>query len=383
MSEQALSEAIEMPHGAARRLTALWRSDAVTSVLWSLGAVVLALAVGGVLITASGADVVAAYDALVQGGLGSPAAIGATLQFATPLILVGAGTAFAFRSGAFNIGGEGQIFLGALGAAVVGLYLPIGAGPVHIALALVAGTALGAGWAFLAGAIRVFRGPHEVVVTLLMNFIAILLVQYLVQGPLDAPGSGPPESEQMLPTAILPRIWDPANLRLGIVIAIAAAALVYYLLWHTPLGFAARCLGQGAERARYAGVSVRRTFLIAMAVSGGLAGLAGSIETLGTYRRLVFQVSDGLGFEAIAVALVARLNPLAAIVAGIFFGFIRAGAVPMQLLAGVPSALVFVIQAVAILFIVAGAGLRERAQFALAVRRLRSPAGGPEQGREA
>jgi simple sugar transport system permease protein len=343
----------------------------VSSLVWSVLAVLLALAVGGVLIAISGADVAAAYDALIQGGLGGPAAIGATLTFATPLILVGAGTAFAFRSGAFNIGGEGQIFLGALGAAVVGLYVPIGPSPLHIALALTLSVAAGAAWALLAGAIRVFRGPHEVVVTLLMNFVAILFVQYLVQGAMDAPGSGPPESEQMLPSATLPRIWDEANLRLGIVIAVLAAAAVYYLLWHTPRGFASRCQGQGEERARYAGIRVRATFLVAMAVSGGLAGLAGGIETLGTYRRLEFQVSDGLGFEAIAVALVARLNPLAAIVAGAFFGFVRAGAIPMQLIAGVPSALVVVIQAMAIIFIVAGAGLRERAQFGWAARAMR------------
>lgn len=370
MSEHALADA----SGQARRGRAgwaVWLAENVVSIQWSVAAVALALAAGGLLMTISGASALDAYQALFEGALGNPTAIGATLTFAAPLILVGAGTALAFRSRVFNIGGEGQIYLGALGASLAGLFLPAALGPAHLVLALCAGVLFGGAWALVAGAIRVFRGPHEVVVTLLLNFVGVLLVQYLVQGPLLESGHGFPVSKEMPDSAALPTLWSAGSLHFGIVLAVACALLIHALVWRTPLGFATRCLGQGERVAHYAGVSPRATFLAVIAISGALAGLAGAVQTLGTYERLQFEVSDGLGFDGIAVALIARLSALGAIIAGTFFGFLRAGAVPMQLVAGVPASLVIVIQGLAILFIVAGAGVSARVRFARGARRAR------------
>jgi general nucleoside transport system permease protein len=332
-----------------------------SSILPPIAAVLIALAVSALLLQLNGfpgADVV---NVMVLGAFADKRSIAEVLLKATPLILIGVGLCVAFRCSIWNIGAEGQLYAGASAATASGVSFAALPAWLHIALILVAGAIAGALWAALAGLLRVYFRASEVVTTIMLNYIAIIFTSYLVTGPLKDPAVPYPQSAKLARDLWLPRFLPPTRLHIGILIAVALAAAVYVFLFRSSAGYAVRVVGLNPRAAAYAGVNVAKNVLIAMAISGGLAGLAGAIEIDGVNYRLYQDISPGYGFEGIAVALLANNNPLAAIASGVLFAALRSGSEIMQISAQVPQVLVFIIQGLVILSVVAFAALQYRA----------------------
>jgi simple sugar transport system permease protein len=321
-----------------------------TASLMPLLAVGVALLLGAGLIWASGASVLEAYGGLFAGMCGSWQALSETGVAATPYILTGLAVALGFRGGVFNIGAEGQLYMGALGAVVVGY--AVGRLPSwgHLPLALAIGTLGGALWGTIPGVLKARFGAHEVINTIMMNYIAIKLVDYLVKQVLRDPTASMDRTPSILPTAALPHLFGSATrLHAGLLIALAAVVLVAWLLDKTTLGFEIQTVGINPAAAQYAGMHVAGTLVGTMALSGMLAGLAGAVEILGLYHTLPATFVTGYGFDAIAIALLAKSRPLGVLPAALLWGGLRNGAGLMQVRAGVSIDLINVIQALVIL----------------------------------
>jgi simple sugar transport system permease protein len=326
----------------------------------------VALALLAVLLALGGYDVARALGALWRGSVGSSYAItSATLVRATPLLLAGLAVAVAFRAGVWNIGAEGQLLMGATAAvAIASLPLP---GVVRITLALIAASAAGALWAAPAAILR-RRGVLEVISTIMLNFVALNLVGFIVRGPLQEPTHAYPQSSALPPEARLPRV-PGTRLHLGVAIAAFAAVLLWMLVTRTAWGFRVRAVGANARAAAMAGmIDVPRTTLSVFLVSGALAGLAGGIEATGVTFALYEGLSPGYGYTAIAVALLARLDPLLVIPSAFLFAALEAGATAMQRDAAVPAALVSVVEGSLVLLVLAAPRLRTALDVALARR---------------
>jgi len=324
--------------------------------LWAL---IVAFLLGSAVIAGAGADPVKAYSALFRGAVGNRGLISTTLVKSIPLMLTGLAIVLSFRASVFNIGAEGQIYMGALGALFAvwaGINLPLPAG-LHLVAALLWGMFGGLLWSAIAGYLKATRGFNEVVVTIFMNYIAIAFISYLVHGPMRESGWNF-QTRAVADTAKLPVILPKTDLHLGLVIALAMAAVVYILLFHTTLGYQLRMVGYNAEAARYAGIKVTRITVISLALSGALAGLAGAVEITGVQYRLLEGFSPGWGFDAIAVALVGQLHPVGTLLAALFFGALRTGANSMQTAVGLPVVVVYVIQGLTVMFMVAGAAIQ-------------------------
>ena len=317
-----------------------------------LASVVLGLVLGAVLITVQGHSVLSAYGALVLGGLGDADAVLRTLQKATPLIFGGLAVAFAFKAGLFNIGGQGQLLVGAAFAAGIGFGidgLPL---VIHLPLALFVGGAAGAAWAAIAGVLKATSGAHEVIVTIMLNFVAGNLTDWLAANPWqDTSGSNIIARTPLVEDSAVIGTWGwlPA----GFLLAVAAAVACWFLLERTTYGFEVRSVGANRHAARYAGISVGWIIASVMAVSGLLAGLGGAVESLGVDGRFEAGVNVGLGFEGITIALLARTHPMAVIPAGLLVGVMEAGAAKMQFESGVAPEIIDVIQALILLFVAA------------------------------
>ncbi len=359
----------------------------IMSANWTLTlfAVLASFLVGGVLIASSNEGVQAsagylfarpgdfllaiwnavfgAYDALFRGSIFNYQATGfagmirpitETLAFATPITMAGLGLAVAFRSGLFNIGGTGQILFGAMFAGWVGINLDLPFG-VHFIVALLAGILGGALFGALVGFLKATTGANEVIVTIMFNYIAGLLLRYLLKTPLlQAPNSIEPISPAIKETA---KYWKflgvDFRLHAGFFLMLAAVFFVWWLLNRSSIGFQFRALGHNPSAAKTAGINIGLMYVLVMAISGGLAGLAGTSQIMGTERFLTPNVAGSFGFDAITVALLGRSNPWGVLAAGILFGGLRAGAVTMQANQHVPVDIVFVVQSMIVLFIAA------------------------------
>ena len=339
------------PAGVRRRSAGIW-------LLWVLGqlgpvwAVIAALAVGAVTLMIAKISPLLAYRAMLEGAFGSTSAIGLTLQKSVPLIFAGLGVAFALRCKLFNIGAEGQLYMGALTGTVVALYVH-GLPPLlHVPLCLVAAFIGGAIWGAIPGYFRAVRGLSEIITTIMLNYVAFWFVSFLVHGPIQEAAGYYPQTEVVPASSFLPVFWKAGRLHAGFLIALGVAAVVYIVLFHTTLGFQIRAVGSGQEAAEHAGIPPVRNMVIAMLVSGGLAGLTGINEILGVQHRLSDYFSPGYGFDAIAVALLGGSHPLGVVVAAIFFGALRAGSNMMQRSVAVPAAVSGFIQGVTVLFVV-------------------------------
>ena len=346
--------ASELP--APRRRTGLAHSG----LLRPLVAVGLALAVAGGLILVAGANPLLAYRAMALGAFGSVGRIASGLAKAAPYLACSVGVALCFRGRFINIGGEGQIAIGGATATWAALSLPTANPVLGIAAAVAAGMLGGAAWAGIAALLHLARGVNEVLVTLLMNFVALLLVSQLLEGSLGQAGAGFPQSPLLPRVVWLPRLLARTDLNIGVLLALAVAILAHILLWHTVWGFAIRTTGVSREAARYAGFSRAGTILLMMLTAGATAGLAGAIQVLGLHHRLIDGFSTGFGFVSVTVALLGGLDPLALIPAALFFGFLETGAAAMQRQVGVPSSLVAIIEGLTMLFVLAATGLRAR-----------------------
>jgi ABC-type uncharacterized transport system permease subunit len=324
-----------------------------------IGAVVTTTAV---ILLVGGYSLGAGLSALWTGSLGSWYAITSSILVrAIPLMLTGTAVAVAFRAGVFNIGAEGQLLVGAAAAAAVALSAPHGGMAVTIG-ALLAGAAAGAAWAGIAAALRARFGVLEVISTIMLNFVALYAVSYLVRGVLQEPTHAYPQSAPLAEAVRLARIPGAGRLHLGLVVAVAVVLVSGWALRHTAAGFRLLAVGESATAAASAGlIDVLRTTTRAFLLSGALAGLAGAIEVLGVTYALYEDISPGYGYTAIAVALLAGLDPWRVIIASLLFGALEAGAGAMQRDAGVPSTVASVVEALLILTVVGLQAVRRRA----------------------
>ncbi|WP_328334377.1 ABC transporter permease [Kribbella sp. NBC_00382] len=379
-TEPAPVPAEPRPAKPARRPLPGW---AVQSLV-SLSAIVLALLVGAILIvigddgvktavgyfgaapmdtfSAAFSAVGNSYQALATGALGGIDPISESLTQATPLICGGLAVSLAFRTGLFNIGAQGQLIIGAILAGLVGFawHLPPG---IHLIAAILAGLLGGALWGGLVGLLKARTGAHEVIVTIMLNYVAIYLLQWLLTTTtFKRPGREDPISPVVDANAQYPQ-FGSTRLHLGFILALLAAGFVWWLLNRSTVGFELRAVGANADASRTAGMSVGRAYIIAMVVAGALAGLAGTQQVLGTDLPLTDGVAASVGFDAITVALLGRGTPLGTVLAGLLFGALNAGGLQMQLQTQTPLTLTTVLQAVIVLFVAAPALVRSIFRF--------------------
>lgn len=299
-----------------------------------------------------------AYGALIEGSVGSFNAAVQTLVETAPLVLAGLAVGLGFKGGLFNIGAQGQFLLAGLAAAVVGGLLAQSSPFIAVPAALIAGLVVGAAWGFIPGALKAFTGAHEVVTTIMLNYIAIFIIAYLITGPLRDPTASFARTISV-GNASLPVLFG-RNGHLGILIAALAVPAVWWLLYRSTLGFEIRAVGANPDAARYAGMHPRFLLILTMSLSGLLAGLAGGIQILGLTRYMPMGYSTSIGFDAIAVALLGRAHPVGILLAALLFGAMRAGAPLMQIQTQslIPAELVDVLQATILLFLVAHTVIR-------------------------
>lgn len=315
----------------------------------------LSLALAAIPLALAGADVLSAFALMWTGVFGSLFTVTETLTRATPLILTGLAATLAFRARLWNIGGEGQLYLGALAAVAVGTGVVDGPPALMIPLVLAAG-ALAGGLAMAAPAwLKIRFGADEVVTTLLLNFVILLFVQMMLEGPLKDPmGMGWPQSEPILDAATLPTLIERMRLHAGILIGLLAALLLHLALARTAWGLKIRAVGENPDAAAHAGIPVGRTLMVAALLSGGLAGLAGVGEVAGLKGYLTADLSPGYGYAGIVVAMLARLSPLGVIAAALFIAGVFVGADSMSRAIGVSSYLADLVVAISLLTVLVG-----------------------------
>ena len=342
----------------------LFRS-ALDAMLIPFLAILTAVVLGGIIIVLVGGNPFLAYAGLLQGSFGSIRALSETSVWATPYIFAGLAVALAFKGGLFNIGAEGQLALGAVASALVGYALPEVLGfdlptIIHLPLAVMVGMAAGAIWAGIVGFLKAYTGGHEVINTIMMNYIALNTISFLLNGPMKDrdPNNVIARTPLIEESARMPVIFDGLRVHWGFVLALLAAYLVWWMLNKTTLGFEIRTVGLNPDAAKYAGINVKRTIILTMALSGMLAGTAGALEVTGLNYRHELGFSIGYGFDAIAIALLGKSHPLGVVLAAILFAAMRNGATRMQFLTQLPVDLISMLQALILLLVAADAIIR-------------------------
>ncbi len=348
------------------RLSALF--DALLPVIATLAA----LAVGAVMLLFLGVNPLEAYGALFDGAFGSVNAFAETLVKATPLLLVALGICISFRGDVINIGGEGQMIVGALLATWVGLTFTEAPGWLIITLAMLSGFLGGAVWGGIPGFLKAYFNVNEILSTVMMNAIAVQLMNFLLRGPMIDPSQAQlaskiPQTARLLDEFHLARLLPPTRLHFGALIAVALAFLVYVLLWRTTWGYRIRAVGQNPHASRYAGIKVPRYMVLALLLSGAFAGLAGAVQVYGVNYRMITDGSasgftGSAGFNGIVAALFGQLHPVWAIPASILFGALLVGANSMQRAIQVPSALITALNGLVVVFVVSSEIWRKRRQ---------------------
>jgi len=315
-------------------------------------AILGAFLVGTIVLFASGHSPIEAYGAMLAGAFGDIYGIGQTFTQATPIIFTALAFLFAFKSGLFNIGAEGQLLIGGFTAALVGTSfngLPVF---IHLPLALLAGAAGGALWGFIPAVLKAKLGAHEVITTMMLSYVALYLTSYMVNYPLKAPG-WVPQTVLITSSAELPRILPPTQLSASFILALIIAGITIYVLQRTTIGYEVRAIGLNPAAAESSGINIKRGLIFALVVSGAIAGLGGAGEVLGVHRRYIDGFSPGYGWDGLAVALIGGLNPLGSVLAAILFGALRSGGMSMNRATGVPLDIIFVLQALVVLFVAA------------------------------
>jgi general nucleoside transport system permease protein len=337
----------------------------VAGLLTPLAAVAASFLVGALVVTAIGENPLRVYGILFRGAFGSADGLGLILFNACPLVFAGLAVAFAFRAGLFNIGGEGQLYIGSLLCAWAGIALPALPVLLMVPILIVVAAAGGALWAFLPGYLKARFGAHEVINTIMMNFVAVGLTSYLVVNVLREPGQMTPQTVEIAVAGRLPRLAMGAHLlgiplpyanpvNLSVAIALGAVWLAWFILHRTTLGYEIRAVGKNPKAAEYAGINVRRTLVLAMLISGAFAGLVATNEVMGFRHRFLDNFSSGLGFMGIAVALLGKNTPVGVLLAALLFGVLNTGALEVDIFTDVPRELIQVLQAVTIILVVVG-----------------------------
>lgn len=345
------------------------RYDRLYVILMPMLATLLALAIGAVLLALLDTNPIEAYAAMLEGAFGSKNALADTIVKATPLLLVGIGICISFRGGVLNIGGEGQLIVGAISATYVGLALPKLSFGSLVPIALLAGFLGGAVWGGIPGILKAYFNVNEILSTIMMNAIAVQGMNYLLRGPMIDPVQL--EAASRIPqTARLSRLYDlprliPTRLHLGAALAVVVAIVVYIFLWRTTIGYRIRAVGLNLFASRYAGINVRHYMVLALLLSGALAGLAGAVQVYGVHHRMFTDGSatgftGSAGFNGIVVALFGQLHPLGAIPASFFFGALIVGANAMQRAMQIPSALITTLNGLLVVFVVSSEYFKRR-----------------------
>jgi ABC-type uncharacterized transport system permease subunit len=334
-------------------------------------ATLAALAIGAIMLLLLGTNPGEAYMAMAEGAFGSPNAVAETLVKATPLLLVGLGICIAFRGDMINIGGEGQMIIGAILATLLGLSMPDSPGWIVITLSLISGFLGGAVWGAIPGILKAYFNVNEILSTIMMNAIAVQTMNFLLSGPMIDPAQAElaskiPQTARLGDAFRLPR-WAPTRLHLGILIAVILGFLVYILLWRTTLGYRIRAVGMNPAASRYAGINVKQHMVMALLLSGAFAGLAGAIQVFGVNFRMITDGSatgftGSAGFNGIVAALFGQLHPIGTIPASILFGALLVGANKMQRVVQVPAALITALNGLVVVFVVSSDILRRSRQ---------------------
>lgn len=327
------------------------------------GAVVIiafggSLAVGLVILGALGVSPGRALAVMLNGAFGSRMAFGDTLVFMTPRLMTALAALIAIRCGFYNLGGEGQLQFGAIGAVLPATLLPQAWGLALLPLSILGGALFGAFWGVIPAVLKLWRGANEIIVTLMMNFIAIYLVKYLVEGPLQPRASNFNMSAQIARGAQLPILLPGTRLHAGVVFALLIAAALWFLLYHTGFGVRLRAAGLSPRAAQLQGMPLSRLILSSMLISGGIAGTGGAIEVLGVQYRLIEGFSSDFGFGGLAVALLGGLEPLGAVIVALYFGAISSGTIALQSVLSIPSAMALIMSGLPILLLAGIQGFR-------------------------
>lgn len=318
---------------------------------YPFAAVIVALLLSSGLILAVGAKPTIAFQSLITGAFGNANSIAETLLKATPLLLAALGMCAAFQCRIWNIGAEGQLYIGALATAIVGIYVPFSSQLIAIPTLILVSFLAGGCWAAIPAWLKNRFGVSEIITTIMMNYIAISLISYAIHYPLRDPQGYLPQSSQLPDVATLPILLTKTRLHLGIVIGVAGAILLYVIFKKTTFGYQMRVVGHNPLAAKYGGMNVGRVILLAMIMSGGFAGIAGMGEISGVHHRLLENISPDYGYTAIVIALLSYLHPLVVIFVSILFAGLIVGADSMQRVAGLPAALAFVVQGLVVLFV--------------------------------
>jgi simple sugar transport system permease protein len=334
-------------------------------------AMLAALAIGAVMLLLIGANPFEAYGALLDGAFGSTNALADTVVKSTPLLLVGLGICIAFRGNVINIGGEGQMIIGALSATALGLAYPEMPGLVMIPIAFSFGFLGGALWGGIPGFLKAYFNVNEILSTIMMNAIAVQLMNFLLSGPMIDPAQASldskiPQTARLSQAFDLPRLV-PTRLHLGAGIAVVLAILVFILLWRTTIGYRIRAVGQNPNASRYAGIEVKKQIVLALLLSGAFAGLAGAIQVFGVNHRMITDGSatgftGSAGFNGIVAALFGQLHPILTIPASFLFGALLVGANKLQRAMQVPSALITALNGLVVVFVVSSEIWRRKRQ---------------------
>jgi ABC-type uncharacterized transport system permease subunit len=347
-----VSEERREPEDARGTVFRRFVGDAVGALAFPLVAIVISFLIGAIIMLATGNNPVTAFAALFQGAFGSPLAVGRTLLNATPLIFTGLAVAVAFRAGLFNIGGEGQFYIGAITAAWLGV--AVGSlGPLGMVLALLGCVVTGFLWGAIPGFLKAYFGAHEVITTIMLNYVAIYLATYLALNPLRSGGLVPGTATIDLGARIPFIGLGLGRANYGLFLALVAAVVVYLLLWRTKRGFEIRAVGFSPGAASYAGMRIGLNTVLALAIGGSLAALGGGEEVLGVYGKMSIPFVQNLGFNGIGVALLGRNHPVGVVLGAILFGGLISGAQEMQFSTDVPLQLTTVLLAVILLLVTA------------------------------
>ena len=322
--------------------------------------ILLAFLIGGIIMAALGADPFLAVKFLLQGAFGSKAGIGTTLTKATPLMFTALCACFAYRCGVFNLGGEGQFLMGSIAAFLTCYYTGL-TGLGGVVLALLAGALAGGFWGMIPGVLKIARGQNEMIIAIMLNYVATLFMGVIYTSWIR--DASVPQTPAIDDAVHLPRIITGMRMTWGLVIAIVVGLLIYYFLFRTSPGFKLRAVGLNQTASRFNGFPVHRYMLMSFIVSGAIAGLGGGTELLGTQFRLINGFGAGYGFDGVAMALIGQLHPIATMVVALFFAVLRVGSTTMQAATGVPTSVSDIIQALVIVFSVAGMALTKLPEF--------------------
>jgi general nucleoside transport system permease protein len=348
----------------------------VQTVLRVLFTLALALLAGALIMWVSGRDAINAYEVLFNSALGNQRAIANTLLAATPLIFTGLAIMLAFRAGIFNIGVEGSLYVGAFAAAWVGFTFTDLPQLLIIPFALGFAALIGGLWGAVPGYLKARLHVDEVVSTIMLNYVAILFTDYLVNGPFMVVGMANAMSQQIAPQAELPRLVERSQLNVGFLIALATFVVVLLLVRRFSLGYEIDVIGTNPIFARWVGMPARRIIVLVMFLSGLIGGLAGGVQALGVHYRFVSGFSPGYGFDGIVVALLGRNSPVGVLLAALFFGALRSGGSTMELFTRIPRDLIDILQALIIFFIAIDIGFSWFKRRAQAKRQIDQPAEG-------